>query len=156
MEAVEANLVGRGIELYETLRERGYRLILAPKGTISGQDQVEASRLGLRILIKCSKGCDVTERPFGKGKADIYVVSLPPVKLGPIKAIVDLNEWGRSLRSLRQLISSNPRTMFFFTTSPSCPKEVKDPRDLMAFLIEVAGMETERARKAVSGWGWNP
>ncbi|WP_449462827.1 hypothetical protein PQ610_01415 [Tardisphaera miroshnichenkoae] len=157
MKAIEPDLRAGGKDLIVTLKRKGYRLALARRGAINGEDLALAKRLGVTILIKGSGFDDeVIELPLGKGRADVYTISARArhldLKPGEGAVIVNLKDYGTNYLSLSRLIERNPGTRFLFTVGPARPEDVKDPRDLLAFLVKALGMDERRALDSITRW----
>jgi len=159
LKAIEPDLCAGGRDVFEALKKKGYRLVLARKGVLSAEDLRIAELLGIRVY---SKGKNVQdgflELPYGKRVPDIYRIgpelNLNRVKVGKAVALINLYEFYNQPGKLAGFLRRNPRTRFLFTLSPSNPKEVKDPRDIIAYLIEVLGMPEERATLSLVSWPW--
>lgn len=150
---------GGGKELLLALKRKGYRLVFARVGVLSDEDLSLARELGIRVLLKDAKpGADLLELEYGPRAADVYtmprVKRLGRLKIGRVAMEIDLKAFYGDLSGLRRFIRANPRGRFFFTVGPSNAAEVKDPRDLVAFLTEVLGMEERKAMESVVSSPW--
>ncbi len=157
MKAIEPDLRAGGKELITALKKKGYRLAFARRGAVNDDDLALARRLGVTILIKGRGfGDEVIELPLGKGRADVYTISARArrleVKPSEGAVLVNLKDYGNNYWSLSRLIERNPGTKFLFTVGPAKPEDVKDPRDLLAFLVKALGMEERRALDSITRW----
>ncbi len=157
MKAIEPDLRAGGKDLIITLKKKGYRLALARRGAVSDDDLALAKRLGVMILVK-GRGLndEVIELPLGKGKADVYTISTRArrlnVKPSDGAVLVNLKDYATNYLPLSRLIERNPGTKFLFTVGPARPEDVRDPRDLLAFLVKVLGMDERRALNSITRW----
>ncbi len=111
----------------------------------------------MTILIKGRGFSDeVIELPLGKGRADVYTISARARRLDAKPSegavLVNIKDYGTNYWSLSRLIERSPGTRFLFTVGPARPEDVKDPRDLLAFLVEVLRMDERRALDSITRW----
>ncbi|MGC8601187.1 MAG: hypothetical protein ACP5GO_02610 [Thermoprotei archaeon] len=157
MRAIEPDLRAGGSDMLLALKKKGYRLTFAERGLLSSEDLVLASQLGLTVLFKGHGFFDeLIELPLGKGRADIYRLGrrarIPNVRPGEGALLVNLRDFSGNYSLLSRLIERHKGYRFLFTVSPSKPEDVKDPRDMLAFLVEVLKMNENRAYESITRW----